>query len=138
MASGEPGPEIAWLDDTPAGPGRAVRLRIVPPPGAVLLAVRATDVLSARVEGRSLSASGGALAFRFYAPPAAGVEVEITTASRAPISVQVVSQRAGFPADVTPAPGPRPPEAMPKPGMMPPWDDLLESDMTIAARSAAR
>jgi hypothetical protein len=136
--SGEEGPEITWIDDAPAVPGAAVRMRIVPPAGAELLVVRATGVLSAQVEGRSLPFDGSTLAFRFYAPPATGVEIQVTRASGAPIAVQAVSQRAGWPAGITPMPSPRPPEAMPKPGMMPPWDDLLESDMTIAARSSAR
>jgi hypothetical protein len=52
--------------------------------------------------------------------------------------VRAVSQRAGFPAEATPTVGPRPPGWMAKPGTMPPWDDLLESDMTIVARSWVR
>jgi hypothetical protein len=135
--SGERGPEIVWGGDAPASAGATVRLRVVPPPGAELLVARLTGVLSARVEGKDLKVDGGTVAFRFYAPRAAGVQIEVTRTAGGPIAVQAVTQRAGFPAGI-PTPGPRPPEAMPKPGMMPPWDDLLESGMTLAASSSAR
>jgi hypothetical protein len=100
--------------------------------------VRMSHVLAATVSGRPLPAPGGTLAFRFFAPPPEGVEIVATMESPQKVRVEAVSQREGFPAGVTPRPGPRPPEAMPKPGMMPPWNPLLESDMTIAARSSER
>jgi hypothetical protein len=136
-AVAEPGPEIVWTSDQPRGAGRALRLRVVPPPGAEVLAVQILGAASARVEGRALPSVGTGLELRFYAPPAAGVEIEIAAPSPAPVEVRAVSQRGGFPAEAR-SPGPRPPEAMAKPGMMPPWDDLLESDMTIVARSSTR
>ena len=108
--------------------------------GADLLAVRVDGALrAASVEGRDVPLVAGGLSFRFYAPPAAGIELALTRAPSAragSITVAVVSQRAGFPEGV--GPGPRPPGLMAKPGMMPPWDELLESDMTIVARTSSR
>jgi hypothetical protein len=52
------------------------------------------------------------------------------------VEVRAVSQRPGFPAAAKPEMGPRPDGLMAKPGMMPPWGKLLESDMTIVARTA--
>jgi len=133
---GEAKPEIVWLDDAPGSVGRKVRFRVVPPPGALLLAVRVDGVTRGTVAGLDTPLNGGALAFQFFAPPPAGVEVEATAATPEPVRVRVVSQRAGFPADAKPAMGPRPEGLMAKPGMMPPWTKLLESDMTIVARTA--
>jgi hypothetical protein len=129
----EPGPAIVWLPD--ADDGRASRVRVVPPPGGELLAVRVDgDVVSARVEGRGVPVAGHGLSFRFHAPPAPGIVIELATRGAAPLTVRAVSQRAGLPD----GPGPRPPGWMAKPGMMAPWDELLESDMTIVARTSTR
>ncbi len=135
-AVAEAKPEIVWLDDAPGSAGRKVRFRVVPPPGALLLAVRVDGVTRGTVAGLDTPLDGGALAFQFYAPPSAGVEVDATAATPQPVRVRVVSQRAGFPADAKPAMGPRPEGLMAKPGMMAPGTKLLESDMTIVARAA--
>lgn len=134
----EPGPEIVWRDDAHAD--APAHVRVVPPPGAELLAVRVDGaVIAASVEGRAVPLGAGGLSFRFYAPPTAGIELALTRTSKAgagSITVAVVSQRAGFPEGI--GPGPRPPGLMAKPGMMAPWDELLESDMTIVARTSSR
>jgi hypothetical protein len=131
----EPAPEIRWL---PASGGGAVLVRVVAPPAAEVLAVRVDGpIASARVAGKPVSA-GGEVALRFYAPRADGVEIELNPRGPGPITVRALSQRPGFPEGATPQPGARPPERMAKPGMLPPWDDLLESDMTIVARKASR
>jgi hypothetical protein len=108
---------------------------VVPPPGADLIAVHVDgDLVSARVEGRAVPVERGGLSFRFHAPPAAGIVIELAPAAPGPITVRVVSQRAGLPD----GPGPRPPGWMAKPGMMAPWDELLESDRTLVARTSTR
>jgi hypothetical protein len=134
----EPGPEILWVSDVAAGARRELRLRVIPPAGAELLVVRVEGVLSGLVGARQVPLDDGALDFRFHGPPARGVEVAASAETGARVTVRAVSQRAGFPADAVPSMGPRPPDLMAKPGMMPPWDDLLESDMTIVARSWVR
>lgn len=127
-AVAEPAPEIVWLGEAS---GERV-LRIVPPPGAQELAVdlggTARDV---HLGDRPLPAR-----FRLVAPPAEGITLRVTI-SRAPLTVQALSRRPGFPAGIA-GPGPRPAGLMARPGMMPPWDELLESDGTIVARSARR
>jgi hypothetical protein len=124
--------------ETAPGDGRTLKVQVVPPPGAELLGVQITGLASARVEGRLVPLDQGALDVRFFAPPAAGVEISIRAASSAPVLVRAASQRAGLPAEATPALGARPPDRMAKPGMLPPWEPLLESDRTIVARSATR
>jgi hypothetical protein len=102
-----------------------------------VLGVQVPAAVSALLEGSPVPIDRGGLTLRFFAPPAAGVEIAITTASMDRVVVRAVSQRAGFPAEAG-APGARPPEAMAKPGMMAPWDVLLESDTTIVARTSTR
>jgi Peptidase family M28 len=134
----EPGPGVVWLSDTPSGSGRAIHLRVVPPAGAEMLSVHVEGLHAAHVAGLEAPLQSGALAFRFYAPPADGVEMEIITASTAPAVVRVASQRPGFPADASPAPGPRPADLGARPGMMGSREPLLETDMTIVARAARK
>jgi hypothetical protein len=115
----------------------ATRVRVVPPEGAELLAVRIDHVAATRVDGERLPVDDEAASFRFYAPPAAGVEIELTrTPSAGPVTVRAASQRSGFPRGASP--GTRSPESMPKPGMLPPWEGLLESDTTVVAVSSTR
>ena len=131
----EPGPEIVWIDHAPGDAGRKVTLEARPAPGAELLAVRIEGAQRGHVAGLDATLEDGTLAFLFYAPPAAGVEIALVAAGHGPIVVRVVSQRPGFPAAAKP-PGPRPPDLMARPGSVPPWDPLLESDMTIVARAS--
>ncbi|APR79554.1 Peptidase, M20/M25/M40 family protein [Minicystis rosea] len=121
----EPAPEIRWSDD-------GLHARIVPPAGAEILAVSADNARFVRVAGETTSGTS----FRFYAPPANGVDVELRRLDKGPVTLRVVSQRPGFPDAASPHPGARPPGFMAKPGMMPPWDDLLESDMTLVAKTS--
>ena len=131
----EPGPEIAWLE----GEGGATRVRITPPPGAELLAVRVEGAMGpARVEGQRVVGDGRGVSIRFHAPPATGIVIDLTTPERSPITVRAMSQRPGFPDTASPHPGARPAGLMAKPGMMPPWDELLESDMTLVLRTDRR
>lgn len=132
----EPAPDVAVVEESRTRAGRALRLRVKAPPGAELLAVEVDgDVIRAEVMAVRASLRPRGLSFRFHAPPEAGIEVDLTTSSPEPITVRVVSQRPGFPDKASPQPGLRPPGLMAKPGMMPPWDELLESDMTLVART---
>jgi hypothetical protein len=126
----EPAPTIEWLEES----GRTTRARVVAPPGAELLAVRVEGATLVRVAGRDVTGA----AFRFHAPPPAGVEMELRRAGAGPVTVRALSQRPGFPEAAAPQPGQRPAAIMARPGMMPPWDGLLESDMTLVARTATR
>jgi hypothetical protein len=131
----EPGPEIAWLE----GENGATRVRVTPPPGAELLAVRIEGAMgAARVEGERVWGDGRGLTIRFYAPPATGIVIDLTNAETSPLTVRALSQRPGFPDKASPQPGARPAGLMARPGMMPPWDDLLESDMTLVLRTSRR
>jgi hypothetical protein len=133
----EPGPEIAWGDEAAAGEGRALKLRVVPPRGAHLLGIQVdASLASARVQGRAAPVEAGALSMLYSSPPQDGVEVELTTTSRAPVTVRVVSVRAGFPESVSP--GPRPAGIMAKPGLTPPREELLDSDATLVAAASTR
>ena len=86
----------------------------------------------AKVDGRAVSVGpGGALDFAYSAPPASGVALAIGTDG--PVRVRVVAQRPGLPADARL--GPRRADTMPKSGMLPPWDEMLESDMTLITRT---
>jgi hypothetical protein len=133
----EPGPEIVWIADRDLGPareGRSLEIRVLPPPGAELIAVHVGGLASARVEGRVVPLLHGALDFRFHAPPAAGVQISVETAAGRPIVVRAASQRAGFLVQTAPSLGERPPDRMAKSA----WDPLLESDRTLVVRSATR
>jgi Peptidase family M28 len=133
----EPGPEIVWGDETTAGEGRTIRLRVVPPRGAHLLAIQVdAGVASARVQGRAAPVDGGRLSILYSGPPEGGVEIELATASRAPVTARAMSARGGFPEGVTP--GPRPATLMAKPGLSSPRDELYDSDATLVAVSATR
>jgi hypothetical protein len=129
----EPAPAITWLAENPMGRGRMLEVRVVPPPRAEVLGVQIDGSLaSVTIDGRQAPPS-----FRYYAPPEGGITLALTTSSSAKVTVRVVAQRAGFP-DAARALDPRPPELMAKPAMMPPWDDLLESDMTLVATTSTR
>jgi hypothetical protein len=133
-ATTERGPEITWLADAARRDGHA-RVRVAPPDGAEVLAVRVEGVRSARVDGVPLPSKDDVVAFRFFAPPRAGVEIDLANASAAPVVVRAASQHGGLPAGFSP--GVRPAESIPKPGMLPPWEVLLESDTTVVAVSSS-
>ncbi len=133
-ASAEPAPVVTWL----TSPRGEVHLRVAAPAGTELLAVHIDGLLWARVEDRVAPLKAGALEIGYFAPPAGGVLITAGTASDAPVTVRAVSQRSGFPSQVTPPIAARPPSLIAKPGMMPPWNPLLESDSTLVAMSATR
>jgi hypothetical protein len=113
-----------------------VAFRVVPPPGALVLDLKidaAGSPSNVKVQGKEVAAmSSGAFGFRYTAPPAAGVLVELDV-KKGPVPIQVVTQRADFPKAQAEAAGLRPPELMPLPGGFL-HEEMLESDMTVVSR----
>ena len=73
----------------------------------------------------------------FYsAPPEGGVQINLATTSRAPVTARLVSASPGFPEGV--APGPRPATLMARPGLTSAREELFDSDATLVAVSATR
>ena len=124
-------PDVAVTRDLRAE-SRALELRIAPSPGVDLMVVSIEKGIAwAKVDGRAVFVGpSGALDFAYWAPPAGGVALAV--GADGPVRVRVVAQRPGFPADARL--GPRPADTMPKSGMLPPWDEMLESDMTLITR----
>jgi hypothetical protein len=113
---------------------RALELRVDPSTSDEILVVSIeSGVAWARVDGHAITVSKGALDFAYWAPPSRGVALAV--GSEGPIRVRVVAQRPGFPRSATALLGARPEGTMPKSGMLPPWDEMLESDMTIVTRT---
>jgi hypothetical protein len=141
-AVSEPGPDIVWGEDhRAADETRSVRLRVVPPPPAEVLAISVEPpLLAARVQGKAVPLGpDGGLVLSYSAPPEAGVELVLETRGRAPITVRAIAQRAGFPREVGASLHPRPAGMMPRSGgTSSAWDELLESDMTLVARTFSR
>lgn len=116
---------------------RALDVRIVPPPGTELAMVQvdAGPITTVTLQGEPLAVRMTApFALYYYAPPADGFVVSIGGVAGS-ARVRVVSQRPGFPPSLAAPLGPRPKTLMRKPGMLPPWDELMESDMTVFSRS---
>ena len=112
----------------------ALELRIAPSPGVEIIVVSIDrGVAWARIDGRSIAVNSGSLAFAYWAPPAGGVALAV--GADGPLHIRVVAQRPGFPAAAGALLGARPEGTMPKSGMLPPWDEMLESDMTLVTRT---
>jgi hypothetical protein len=135
---------VATFDDTrieivrdERASSRTLDVRIAPPQGTELAMVQieagAIDRVTVRGEPLAVRTTTP-FTFYYFAPPPEGFVVSIGgVASSA--RVRVVAQRPGFPPSLAAPLGPRPKTLMPKPGMLPPWDELMESDMTVIARS---
>jgi hypothetical protein len=115
-------------------PGRKT-LRVTPPPRADLVAVfvdPSVHVKHAWVNGKEVPPlAAGGLAFYYPGAPQDGFDVALEGTFAEKVKLRVVSRTLGFPVDV----GARPPELMPRSGTLPPFDDLLESDQTIAVKT---
>jgi hypothetical protein len=110
--------------------GRTLHLRAFPPPGAELLAIYIDrPVRAARAQGKTIPGASK-LVLYCTAPPSSGVDLSLDVDS-GPIRARLVAQLPGLPA-MRPA---RPADRVPKPGTLPPWDELLESDMTLSSKS---
>jgi hypothetical protein len=116
---------------------RTLDVRVVPPRGAelVMVQIAAGEIAKVAVQGEPLTVrSTQPFTFYYYAPPADGFVVSLGGVAHA-ARVRVVSQQPGLPKELAAPLGPRPAWLMPKPGMLPPWDELMESDMTVVART---
>lgn len=111
---------------------KTLELLVVPPRGAEVIAVRASGAASVSVQGRALPGADREISFYYSAPPAAGFAMTLGAPGR--IELRVSSQRAGFPRALEGQLGPRPEALMPKSGMLPPWDEMQESDMTVTTQ----
>jgi len=112
---------------------RSLDLRVVPPAHAELVVISVpSGVTAARVRNRSVPARFGALVFYYSAPPPDGFALSLEAEGE--IAVSVTVQRPGFPRVLGDAVGPRPETLIAKPGMLPPWDEMQESDMTVSVQ----
>ena len=131
--------EVTVVSDDRAAPSGALRLRVVPPPGAefaTVLVGAASRARGAVVQGKSVQPMPkGSLAFEYTAPPSDGFELDLD--ARGAVSLRVVVQTRGVPELPSLALRPRPPELMPRPQTLPPYDELEDSDMTIVSKSFA-
>ncbi len=114
---------------------RTLDLRVVPPPYGELVVVDVTGgVVGVRAHGRDLGTKNGACVFYYSAPPASGFALSLTVQTAGKVKLRLATQRAGFPPALYGALGPRPEGLIAKPGMLPPWDEMQESDMTVTTR----
>jgi hypothetical protein len=134
----EPAPEITWIEDNQSAYRRALRLRLTPPPGAEVIGIAADGIASATVQGHPVGTPQNRLSVLYSAPPKGGFEITLDTASPGPVTIRLIAQHPGFPADAAALVGAHPPAIMTRPGMMAPWDELLQGDMTLVAKSFTR
>ena len=89
---------------------------------------------SASVQGKHFGTErdDGWLDLAFFGPPASGLDFVLSTASGAPVTLRIVAQTRGLPADLAAPLGPRPPARMP---LVVQWNPLRASDMTLVASS---
>jgi hypothetical protein len=114
-AASLPAPQLTVLSDTPAAAGRALRLRLVPqrPVRLVTLHVAAEAGVTAAVVGGTRvpvdTVAGGpwGFGFVFHAPPAQGVEVELTVRTAGTVRFRAMDAADGLGA--LPGFRPRPP-----------------------------
>ncbi len=115
---------------------KTIDLRVVPPSQGELVVVSVSGgIASVRAHGRALPAKNGACVFYYSAPPANGFALSLDVESAGKVKVRVTTQRAGFPRAFYDVLGPRPEGLIAKPGMLPPWDEMQESDMTVTTRA---
>ena len=100
-----PAPELTLVSERPDAVGRVLTLRLDPkrPVRLVTLHVGSgTDVALARVGGRPVPPVGGAqgarwgFGFVFHAPPAAGLEVQLTVRGTGPVTVRAMAGSDGL------------------------------------------
>jgi hypothetical protein len=110
-----------------------LELRVVPPPGAELLVVRVRGAVRGEIDGHAVPAHAGTVGFRYSAPPRAGFAMKLDL-DASPLSIAIAAQRPGFPSALASVIGSRPDTMMAKPGMLPPWDEMQESDATVTVQ----
>ena len=134
-------PTATLVDDKALeGGGRRVRLRLAAPADTVALAIYvapAARVVAASLDGAVLEQFPelGGFYLHYWGPPDAGSELSLDVAGGTPLSLRLVAQRVGFPAGVTIG---RPAGDAAKPSMvLPPHQELMDSDTTLVTRSFA-
>jgi hypothetical protein len=132
-------PEARLVEATalPEG-GRRVHLHLSAPSDTVALGIyvdRATQVKSATLDGATIPPvePAGRLAVHYWGPPDAGSELVLELRSAAPVTLRLLAQHAGFPSGVTVE---RTAGEAAKPSMvLPPHQELMDSDTTLSGRS---
>ena len=126
-------PEARMVEDATANGVRRLRIHLSSPRAAPRISLQ-TDatILSASVEGKILTATGGAArigkswGLLYLAPPTGGIDLLLETPLSAPLSVQVMDESYGLPE----VPGfpfkARPADMMPAP--------YFRSDFTLVSR----
>ena len=130
-------PRIAVLADTRTDLTRSLRLRVMLPAGTEIVELEVppeAHVTAASVQGKSFAAEpdDGWLDLAFFGPPAAGIELDLETASTGTIPLRIIAQTRGLPASLVAPFGPRPPDRMPE---VIQWNRLGASDMTLVTTS---
>ncbi|WP_328464805.1 M28 family peptidase [Actinoplanes sp. NBC_00393] len=113
-AAALPAPNLTLVTDTRSGDSRTLRLRLAPQRTArfvTLHVAEGTEVTAATIGGRPITPAGAAgggwgFGFVFHAPPAGGIEVDLTVRGTEPVRFRVMDASD----DVSTVPGfkPRP------------------------------
>jgi hypothetical protein len=112
------------------------------PAGTELVALHTNDAVTALlVAGQAVPPlANGRYSAQIWGPPPA-LSIRATRARGAGrgerVELTVVTQSRGLPTELAPVLASRPRTLAPKPGTLPPWDELLEGDMTVAVRRFA-
>nr|QEO74493.1 acetylornithine deacetylase [uncultured bacterium] len=117
-----PAPEITLLGDQPDGGDRRLRLRVTSPRRASIISLyidRGTEVRGLSVNGKRVEAPAAPArspwAFRYFALPEEGIELEIGLKPGQPLRIKAVDQSYGLP-ELQGAPvGARPGSLIPAP-----------------------
>ena len=129
-------PRIGVLEDARSGDTRTLRLRVTLPSGTEIVGLQVAPdahVKSASVQGRSFGPEEDAwLDLAFFGPPGDGLELDLEAASRGPVTLHIVAQTRGLPAELAAPLGSRPADRMPSVVQSNP---LRASDMTLVASS---
>ncbi len=131
--------EATLVDITPLPEGhRRVRLRLTAPSDTVALGIYvapSAKLLAATLDGATIPAfpTVGGLAVHYWGPPDAGSELILDVADATPVSLRLLAQHHGFPPGVSVE---RTAGEAAKPSMvLPPHQELMDSDTTLAGRT---
>ncbi|HEY3819412.1 MAG TPA: M28 family peptidase [Polyangiaceae bacterium] len=130
-------PRIGVLSDTRTEATRSLRLRVMLPAGTEIVELAVppdAHVTEASVQGKrfGVEADDGWLDLAFFGPPAAGIELDLETATTGAVPLRIIAQTRGLPPDLAAPLGPRPADRMPE---VIQWNDLGASDMTLVTTS---
>ena len=130
-------PRIGILEDARSDAARTLHLRVMLPAGteiAGLTVAPDAHVTSATIQGKPFGAepNDGWLDLAFFGPPATGLDLVLTAAATAQVTLRIVAQTRGLPADLASRLGPRPGDLMPA---VVQWNPAAASDMTLVTSS---